>query len=170
MILRGNNMAVSTSIVVNFSTGAAAETNKILKAELDEIKNEDKTSFIGGDAVFYGVYKENVLGFTQKNSAGQISFVSNVERTKVDTITFADTNTASLSFPVKSISSVEWLGTSLGSLTYIGNSQVKATNPGCAIAKVTYKSSATIYKLQAPGTINGNSDFSIIICINELVV
>lgn len=162
-------MTVTANITVSFGDGADGSSGH-LSAEIDRRPdglNGGKTSFAPGDTAHFLVYKSaNVRHDAPVASAGTINRGgSGISVTKEDDIQFADTDTASLSIPVDSISSVTWLGRSLGSLTLTDPTTVKASAKGVAVARVRYVAKADAWSLSSPSTLAGLTDFSILVFI-----
>lgn len=165
-------MPVTANITVSFGdAAAAAAANAHLSAEVDgrdDGLNGGETSFAPGDTAYFLIYKSsNVTYDTPVSSAGTISAAgSQITVTKEDDIQFADADSATLSIPAESISSVTWLGRSLGSLTLQADkTTVKASAKGVAVARVTYTCKADAFGLASPATLAGLTDFSILVFI-----
>jgi hypothetical protein len=163
-------MSVTANITISFGEADAASANAHLSAEIDgrpEGLNAGKTSFVPGDTAHFLIYKSaNVTYDTPIPSAGTINQgATGLTVTKEDDISFADTDTASLSIPATGIVSVTWLGTSLGSLVLTDPTTIKASAKGVAVARVRYTCSADAWSLQSPASLAGLTDFSILIFI-----
>lgn len=166
-------MSQDTTIVVQFGTNiqddGGAGTFTFLSAELDRRENGlngGVTSFEPGDIAYFLIYKsDNVTLQTPVASAGTCALQDGtilVEQTQ-DAV-FANTNTAQLSVPVEELVSYTWLGTSLGELTVSGNTAT-AANQGVGVARIVYNGKAKVGYIQSPSSIDGITDFSIVVVI-----
>lgn len=172
-------MATSTTIQVSFGSqsDAASAANAHLSAEIDDRPdglNGGKTSFKPGDTAWFLVYKStNVNIASVDSSAGTLSSGQAVTGiSKVQDVTFSDSNEGSLQVPATSISATKWLGRSLGVPSLQGNmSSVSVPSKGVAVAKITYLCDATAYSITSPATLEGETSFTIaILVLGELVV
>lgn len=163
-------MAVTTSIVVQFSAGSSGDS---LSAEVDSREdglNQGKTSFAPGDTPVFLLFKssDSVIIDAVIPSAGAISPVLvdpllglyDVE----EWVTFADTTEASLQKTVYSGFTYLWYGNNLGTVTVSGNKLVCAVK-GVGVLKVKYKAKYVPYSLASPSLLNGKSDFQIAVVV-----
>lgn len=163
-------MSVTANITISFGEQDAAGANAHLSAEVDGRDtgyNAGKTSFAPGDIATFLVYKSaNVAYDTPVPSAGSIrNKAIGVVVTKEDDIQFPDTDTASLSIPSTGIVAVTWLGRSLGGLTLVSPTEIKASAKGVAVARVRYTCVADAWELASPATLAGLTDFAILVFI-----
>jgi len=168
-------MAINTSFQVSFGVddaggvGAGAH----LSAELDDRdggRNAGKTSFVPGDVAYFFVFSsDNVTYSPPIPSAGSVTSSGSELVEREEDITFADTDTATLQVPATSITSVTWLGNSLGSLSLTGPKTVRASASGVAVARVRFQASADVYGLQSPASIGGLTDYSILVFVKGAV-
>jgi len=162
--------ANSASIVVQF--GANFSSSSHLSAEIDTRPgglNAGKTTFQPGDTVAILVYKTSDVTLSQVSaSSGSISPASSPKVTvnKTDTITFANSREASIDVPALggSLDSVQWMGNDLGTITLNGTRAI-AANSGIGVANVTYSAEADVYMLTSPASINGSTDYSIVVVL-----
>jgi hypothetical protein len=127
------------SIVVTFHT-EVAEEYQALVVELDDEMNDDKTQFLYGEKAYFRIFKyPPSLSITIFKSDGTITSEGSGDSEEEDTITFVNTDEGAVSKPVKNITSYEWLGNSLGSVSAVGT-KVKASQSGVAVLKLKYKS------------------------------
>lgn len=149
---------VTTSIVVQFSTGSE---DGVLTVEVDDRDaaqgglNGGKTSFVPGDTVFLLLYKSsNVTLQAALASIGSLSAGQQVTISKTEDVTFAGETEASVRYPVLPGSlSYQWIGASLGAVSVISENKVRIPAPPAnsypvGIARVTYDTRATAYRLQ----------------------
>ncbi len=165
-------MSDSATIVVHFGQAAGGGAAGHLSAEVDGRQgglNGGQTSFAPGQPVYILAYRTpNVTIVSIEASAGTIAAQAPVTVTVTEELNFEDERTATLSKPVAgaALSSVEWFGANLGSLTVQDDKMtVEAPDSGVAIARVTYSVAADVYKLDSPASINGQTDFPILVLI-----
>lgn len=164
-------MAVTANITVSFGDSANADGSQgHLSAEIDSRPdglNGGVTSFAPGGSAAFLVFKSgNVTYDAPISSAGTIAGAgSGLTVEKEDDLTFADSDTASLSTPATGIVSVTWLGRSLGALSLQDSNTVKTGAKGVAVARVKYTCRADAYRLTSPATLAGLTDFSILVFI-----
>ena len=160
-------MSVTASIVVDFSAIGGADS---LRAELDNERNNGKTSFQPGDQVYFRVYKgEGISSYTVKKTAGGVSKIESDETETVkETLQFINESIASVSKPVKTppAISVDWYGTDLGTLSKAGDSAVKASGGGdgkIGICEAEYTTEYDVWLLTPPSGMP--SEYAILIVI-----
>lgn len=157
----------SATIRVQFGTDDTGSSGH-LSAEVDSREtgyNSGKTSFLPGDDVYVLVYKsDNVIISGVQASAGSISKVGSTQVSIEDEAFFEDSDSADLARPCDSIQSSTWLGRSLGSITLASDGQsVTSGAKGVAVAKIAYRTTADVYKLCAPTSLGGSTDFSVLV-------
>jgi len=168
-------MAVNTSFQISFAAGGAAgAAGGFLSAEIDdraEGPNAGKTSFLPGEVAHFLVFKSTNVEYDPPiPSAGSVTSSGQVSVEREQDLTFGDTDTATLQVPASSISSVTWLGNSLGNLVLTDAQTVKASAKGVAVARVKYMANADAHALQSPVSVAGLTDFSILVYILGRVV
>jgi len=162
----------NTTIQVSFSTpGADAYSNAHLSAEIDSREgglNAGKTSFAPGDDVYILVYKSsNVEISSVAVSAGSCSGQGSVNVSTTEDVIFADSVESSLGKPCAGgLTSQKWLGNNLGAIS-LGSDQTTLTiaAKGVGVAKVGFDSTALVYKLTSPTTLDGETDFTILVMV-----
>lgn len=162
---------VTTSIVVQFSQGNSG----ILTAEIDAREtglNGGKTSFLPGDTANFLVFKSDDvtidsvdcslgplritplgLGLYQVGDTGEEEWLS-----------FANAVEADLSKPFHSDFVYEWYGNNLGTPAIKGNKVVVPTK-GIGMLKVKYKAQYRAYALSSPSSVNGKTDFQVLVVV-----
>lgn len=160
---------ITASLTIAFGTSDGdSSANGTLTIELDSRAdgyNKGKSSFTPGEYAYFLVYASDGLSVTVAASAGQVSFVGEVNIEKTEDVTFAGSETTTLTCPASSITSSEWMGTSLGSIS-LGSDKVTLTASGggagkVGMATITYKALAKVYGLGSPSTVGGSDSFSI---------
>lgn len=158
-------MAVTTSIVVQFSSSSGS----VLTAEVDSREdglNNGKTSFSPGNTAKFLVFKsDNVTIDSMVSSAGTLSPAGSGTYEVEEWVTFSNTAETSVSKPVASGFSYEWFGTSLGTIT-ASETSLRVESKGVAVAKVKYQSKYLAYALASPASLNGESEFQIVVFIS----
>jgi len=153
------------------SASGTTSASEHLSADVDSRPtglNAGKTSFAPGDDVYILVYKsDNVVITGTVSSAGSIAASGSASVEITQELTFEDSNAASLDVPAAGgITSVQWFGRSLGSVAVGGDKLTcTASSSGVAVASVTYTATAHVYKLSTPPSINGLTDYSILVLI-----
>jgi hypothetical protein len=152
------------------TTGGSGITGHF-SAEIDgrsDGLNAGKTSFAPGDSVYILVYRSgNARVAGTDCSAGSISANGSASVTVSEDIMFEGEQTASLQRPAAGgLTGTVWLGRDLGALS-LGSDKttVTASSKGVAVARVTYAGTADVYKLSTPPTLNGSTDYSILVVI-----
>ncbi len=159
---------VTTSLVVQFD---ATNSSGKLAAEIDSRPagyNNGKTSFAPGDQPAFLIFKSaDVTIDSVVPSAGAIADLVGGTITVEEMIEFADTDTASLSKACDSgITTSKWLGTSLGAVTLVGDSQLVAAVKGVGVLKVTYQARFVAKRLvSVPAVLNGETTYEVLIVI-----
>jgi len=132
--------------------------------------NKGKRSFLPGDDVFILVYRgSNVTIDDAIISLGSINYRPGNSPQIVELeedIVFANESDASLTRPILSIQSDQWLGTDLGNVVKTGELQVSLSNPPvnnyAGVNRVGYTANADVYQLS--GTLlNGTSEYEIVV-------
>lgn len=158
-------MAVTTSIVVQFSQNSAGGS---LSAEIDSREdglNQGKSSFAPGDRAFFLLFKSSDVAVDSVvASGGSISSAPGGLYDVEEWLTFADATEANLSKPMYSGFTYQWYGNNLGAVTVSGN-KVTAPTKGVGVLKVTYKAAYDAYSLASPATMNGKSEFQIAVLV-----
>jgi len=164
----------NTTIKIQFgnSKDGSTSSNEHLSAEVDSRPtglNAGKTTFAPGDDAYILVYKSDNVTITGTDcSAGSITAAGSATVELTEELTFEDDVTASLNVPAATagLNSTTWYGRSLGSIS-VGADKITCTagTKGVAVASVTYTATASAYKLSTPATLNGSTDYSILVLI-----
>lgn len=149
--------------------GAGSGDQAHLSATIDSRAdgyNQGRTSFRPGDVVYFLVHKSaNVTYDHPVASAGGITSHGSTTVLQTDDLAFPNVRTATLSLPTSGIQSSQWLGNALGALSLVDEMTVQADVQGVAVARVTSAAPADVWSLSSPASINGLTDYSIIIFI-----
>lgn len=172
---------ITANVVVQFGkqVGASAEVDDRAAGY-----NNGKTSFVPGEVVYLLLfYPEGYEVKFSESSAGNLVKVADDQKDITDEVVqFADTDSASTQYPMSSIPlysniPATWLGTSLGSLRKVGESEV--TPPARArdastgkpnpehrigIAKVSYSANCEVWKLYGVPTLSGGRIIDQVMC------
>lgn len=166
-------MASNATVRVQFGNPKAGE-NYYMSAEVDSRDPADGglnggvTSFLPGDKVAILVYRSaNTKIDAITTSAGSASQGAVIDVVKKDVeVMFEDTKTASLPVPCKSISSYKWVGRNLGTPALTSDKQnIQVPTKGVAVLNLTVVAEATTVELTSPLTVDGLSDFTILVLI-----
>ena len=170
-------MSVTANITVSFGAeaGAAEAAGSHLSAAIDDRPdglNGGDTSFNPGDVAHFLVYKsDNVTHERPILSAGSMNVIGGVSVTRVEDVTFANEDTATLSVPASGGVSVKWMGKNLGAIALQPDKMtIKASAAGVAVGRVTYTARATAYGLISPLMVHGETNFSILVYIRGHVI
>jgi len=160
------NTVLTAHLVVQFSD---AEANASVVAEIDDREdgyNGGRTTFYIGDTVHMLLFIPS--GYTVDQvltSAGAVAYVAEDYKEIETYLTYANEDSASLSYPISSLFTYSWLGTVAGAVSNPDqftaklpvrpfDSVTKKVVPEyrIGIAKVTYRSNCKVYKLYSVPT------------------
>ena len=163
-------MAVTASLVINF--GDLDEKNVILEAEINEIDNESKTSFVAGDEVKFRIYHsgsytvDQTAGSCTLNETDVIQNVLEWNDNKLEQVSFAFSATASTDKLIHQFRSGTWIGRELGILKKSGYNEISggsATSIG--VAEINYDTIYDLWTFSSPATVNGSTTYTVVIGI-----
>ena len=158
---------ITTTITVQFGEAAASPG---ISAEIDgrpDGLNGGRSRFYPGDVVYFLVYRPDGVKLDQPTASAGSVYPAPAQNVKVEeTVRFTNGRTARLSKPASGSVSVKWMGMSLGSAA-LGADQMTltASQSGVAVAKVSYTSKASAYRLAAPSSVGGETSFEILVVI-----
>lgn len=162
-------MSVTATLLIDFNPGTGGDATGHLSAEVDSRPdglNAGKTSFAPGDDVYFFIYaSSNVTYDPPVVSAGSVTDVNDSVITREDDVAFANVDTASLPVPAQAVTTHKWLGKALGDLTLRDEMTLQADTAGVAVARVAYTAAPDTWKLSSPTSVNGETDFSILVYI-----
>ena len=164
-------MAVTANITVSFGADGGAAGDGHLSAEVDNRAtglNGGNTQFEPGDTAYFLVFRsDNVRIDSVQSSAGSIIGATVGTVTREEDLSFADVDSATLRVPASGITSIIWLGRSLGGLSLQADGvTVKTSARGVGVARVTYTAkNVHAYGLAAPSSVAGLTDFSILVFV-----
>ena len=158
----------NSSLTISFNT-TTGSTDKILIIDLDDEKNDDRTTFLFGETVHFRVFTDcdEVLFFP---SEGSVSGTGSGTATVEDTITFTEppesaggsisNNTASLNYPANEGSfSATVLGSGAGcgtiSVDDVDAQQANASQAGPGVYIATYQSDYDSHSIDGPSVPEG---------------
>lgn len=145
----------NTSLTVTFLTEVITDDSgepieASIQVALDSARNNDRTSFLYGSKAYYQVFTApSTLTLTNTPSDGTITSEGAGLETIETIITFPNTNQSSVTYPVYSIESTEWLGNDLGAVHSEGDKIVSA-QAGVGVLKITYKAYFRRYAISVP--------------------
>ncbi|MBW7901274.1 MAG: hypothetical protein H3C26_07345 [Rhodocyclaceae bacterium] len=160
----------SATIRVQFGNPDGTGAEGHLSAEVDTREdglNEGRQSFEPGASVAILVYRsDNVTVSRVDCSAGSIRAGGQTTVSLEEDVTFGDESEATLRVPALTAPGVRWFGRSLGALVLQADRMtLRAAEKGVAVARVTYQARADVYRLKSPASIDGETDFSIVVFI-----
>lgn len=153
-------MAVTATLNVTFTADDGSGANQLpLILEIDSREdglNGGSTSFRPGDTVYYLLHKAASLSIIEHSATeGSISSAGGGTRRETETLTFSDAKEASVRYPVSSIVSMSWLGTSPGTASLVDDTTITIPSPGFGLLRVVYDASYSAYSLSSvPTTID----------------
>ena len=156
---------VGATLVVSFSE-EAAQLGGWVTAELDEINNEEKTSFAPGDEAWFWVQHSDDLKIVSVTaSSGQIVAEGTATRTITEDVQFVDTESSSLrAIPSGSVS-FAWTGNQGTGVKVTGQS-VQLTGGFPCIGEATYQADVRLYRLVPPEmTLGADETYEILISV-----
>ena len=159
-------MAISASLVVSFGGGAG---NSMLVAELDDTKNNDKTSFLTSETCYFSIYKypSSIQVSTPVPSSGMVTDAGFITRTKTERLDFINTQSVALSYPPAGpVTVVRWYGNVGNDFTISGFSANISNSIPC-ICDVSYQTQGALWELHPPNNIDLSevSEYPIIVLI-----
>lgn len=142
-------MSVTASIVVRF--GDSAGGSKLI-AELDDVENNEKTSFLIDETAYFTIYKypESIVVDTPFPTAGMVNYSRLVARTKTERLDFIDAQSVELAYPPAGPVTVDrWYGNA-GSGFAISGYTASITSSAPCICDVTYNAIGYMWRLFPP--------------------
>lgn len=145
--------AVTASIVVSFSGGAG---ESMLIAELDDIKNSEKTSFLISETCYFTVYKypSTIQVSVPIPTSGMVTYSGIVTRAKTERLEFVNTQSITLSHPpVGAVTVIRWYGNEGQDFTVSGFTATISNDLPC-ICEVSYPTQGALWRLYPPNDID----------------
>ena len=162
---------VNSNITITFST-LTGDGN--IQIELDDVLNNDKSTFGFGDIAHFKVYTSPLdmeFDCYCSDAAATFPVISNQRYAQAITdedsinLSFVDTNEASISYPCTGgLVASYWFGNAWGPLSLIGDTTVRANRPSpilpltqpnaCAICRVNYNTEyrrGSVSVVETPG-------------------
>lgn len=146
-------MATTASLVIDFG----GISDALLQAELDSVRNNDKSTFQAGDVVYFKIYSS--VNFTIEPSSGTVSNEASDETDDIENevVVFAGSATSTVQKPIDSILSSSWFdhggGNSYGNIAKSNYSEVAAESAdedSVGVAAVSYRTKYDVFKLTPP--------------------
>jgi hypothetical protein len=163
-------MAITASIVVQF--GASEGSSEVLQAEVDPRKpsegglNPDR-SFRPGDTISILIYKTaGVTNLQVQSSAVPVTANGSSSRNIEEQVQFPNEDEGSVGYPINTLNSFSWYGNNLGTLTKVDTKKVGLASAGIGVAKVNYNALYDVYRFTAPASLNGETNFPILIVVS----
>lgn len=145
--------AVTASIVVSFGGGAGSS---MLVAELDDVKNNDKTSFLTSETCYFSIYKypNSLLVSTPIPTSGMVTDAGFINRNKTERLEFINTQSVSLSYPpAGAVTITRWYGNEGQDFTISGFTATISNDIPC-ICEVNYLTMGESWQLRPPNNID----------------
>lgn len=138
-----------------------------LQVELDSDRNEGETRFLFGSKAYYKIFKSPTdLVIVQVQSDGVITDEGVGTEEVTEYITFANTNKATINYPLDSVVSAEWAGNDLGALSYTGN-VITSSQVGVGVLKVVYNVIFTRHAISV--NVEGVETYAVLIYITGTI-
>lgn len=158
---------ITATIKVDFDDGSDSDG---LSAEIDGREdgyNGGKTSFQPGDDVVYLTFLDPGVSIAEQISTlGSIAKIESRSMPVEDEVSFANSRTATLKYPVTDSLVVQWMGLNPGPAALQGSRTLSLPDDGIGVAKVTYNTMFTAYRVtNIPGSVNGETSFTVLIVI-----
>lgn len=142
-------MAIQATIVVNFNDGSGTS---LLVGELDNVRNNDKVTFLPSETAFFIIYKyPNTLSVnTPVPTAGMVVYHGQTTRTKTEVLEFVGTKSVSLAYPPNGDVVVDtWYGNE-GNDFAVSGFTASITSDSPCLCKVTYTTTGDFWELFPP--------------------
>ena len=142
---------VADSLVVKF--GGGADASDLAKLELDDLLNEDKTSFAPGDTIYLRLHHDSSVQLNQLLSTdGMVSSEGSGSRDIEEQLLFAEAEDShELGYVVEGALAFGYYGRQATGLKRTGQRQVIITGGDLpSLALVQYTASFSLFKLLAP--------------------
>ena len=142
-------MTAKATFVIDFGNIKDA----FLTVELDEVRNNGKTSFSKGDTVHFRISSD--VNYEIETTSGTIlnGTVDQTEELEAEVISFVKGATASLQKKILNIDSVFWYGNNLGAINAVSATSVQAANANentLGIASVNYTTEFNEHSIVPP--------------------
>lgn len=155
-----------SSLTITFKT-ITSDADIII--ELDDERNNGKTEFMFGEKAYFKVFADPSVNVSIRATDGTITNEGTGQDVVEENLQFIDSNEATTSKPILSISSYEWLGNSLGTITKkdVKTLQAEKTpdplgDNGIGLLNVKYLSSFRRYAISVP-QISGKNEYSVLV-------
>ena len=142
-------MSITATLVVNFGGGAGVST---LIAELDDIRNSEKITFLPSETAFFALYSYPstlVIGDPVPTS-GMVISAGSVTRTKTETLQFVGTQSVELAYPPSGeVTVTQWYGNQGQDFAINGFTATISSDEPC-ICDVSYSTTGSLWELFPP--------------------
>jgi hypothetical protein len=164
---------VTASLTVGFQLDTGADSQPAFKAEVDsrpEGYNKGKTSFRPGEDVYILLYRDPSIVVTHAltTHGSLVKEGSETIPAIEEFLTFANTDNASVNYPIVGTPVTVWHGTNLGALTVGANGSnlsisdiTGLPDPYVGVAQITYTTYADVYRLTST-LLPGVDEYSIL--------
>ncbi len=163
-----------TSFSLTFAASCSSSGESI-KAEADTDKNVDdsgnsKSCFKYGEKYYFRVFKTSgVKAYMFTLSDGTVVREgSGKSIDKEDDLEFKKENTASTSYPITSITSMNWMGTSLGTVKKSGDMEIQTEESGVAVGTLKYTSTYDLWSLSV--ATKDEDEYKVVVYIEETTI
>ncbi|QWR78135.1 hypothetical protein [Candidatus Magnetomonas plexicatena] len=171
-----SNIKATKTVTFKSSCKSTGESI-IVKADEDlnvDMSGNSKSSFTFGDKYYFRVYiTSGISGYKITKSDGTVTANGTGKSVTVtESIKFENTDTASTSYPINSINSMTWYGTSLGKTKKSADMEITSESSGVAVAELRYESSYDSHYITVSQPSNYNTEedagYEVLIYVEEV--
>ncbi|KJU85212.1 hypothetical protein MBAV_002593 [Candidatus Magnetobacterium bavaricum] len=156
------------NISVEFKLSCAAGDEKGITVEADDTLNADCIRY--SELFHFKVYTWNLpKGYTIYTSDNSINVVSGgvKNETKEQSITFANEDTASLSYPIDALGAMTWYGNQLGSPLQVSATEVKIPKAGVGAGTLTFTTHHNAHSFTVVAPASPPEVYPVVVLIQE---
>jgi len=155
----------TTSTTITFTTRSLSGG---ISVELDDVANNNKTSFNSGDTVHYLVHTQPLSMVVENiTSAGTVAANGTKQVTVVETVTFAKEKTATLAkIPTGSVTH-SWIGRSGGTPSFSG-ANITLPADAVGVLKCSYPTTPKAFSLSGVTIPAGMDEFPVVVVVAEV--
>lgn len=152
-----------TATRVTFSS--ESDTSVIFTFEINEELNNNKSSFLQGEPVYINLFRVLDVNNVGSTNGNVTLYKTKQKKTIKEVLYFTNSRTVDVNYPVDQSGNIDfiWYGNSLGNISVINNSTIKANKSGYGVGIISYTTLYDIYKLTTPKDIPNNEERGIIV-------
>jgi hypothetical protein len=159
------NQTITITFVSETGDGGGGAGNEIIQVELDSERNNGKTRFLFGEKAYFKIYKyPSTMRLTLDSTDGTIFDEGSGTSDEEELITFSNSNEGSADKPIKSVTSSNWIGRSLGSISAAGRT-VTASQKGIGVLDFKYKADFIRKSISVPVK-DGYDEYPVVVLVS----